>query len=88
MTILDINNIVNLNNLIHSLDLNGTWYTEQTYISYIQSHKVYTFDKYGKVYSVLYIHGAFRLVDGYNGNTYDRYNIDNFKQLLLNVAYR
>ena len=32
-----------LNNLVISLSLNGEWYTEQTYNTYIQSHKVYTF---------------------------------------------
>lgn len=66
---------------------NGEWYTEQTYISCVQSHKVYTFDEYGKVYHVLYIHGVYRLVDDENGEQYESSDIKDFERLLLNVVY-
>lgn len=87
MSKLDTNNVVNLNNLVNELNLSGEWYTEQTYICVPKSHKVYTFDEYGKTYSILYIYGAFRLVDDENGEHHERYNIDNFKRLLLNIVY-
>lgn len=76
-----------LNNLVISLGLNGEWYTEQTYNTYIQSHKVYTFDEYGKVYHVLYIHGVYRLVDDENGEQYESSDIKDFERLLLKVLY-
>lgn len=76
-----------LNNLIVRLGLNGEWYTEQTYISCVKSHKVYTFDEYGKVYHVLYIHGVYRLVDDENGEQYESSDIKDFERLLLNVVY-
>ena len=76
-----------LNNLIARLGLNGEWYTEQTYISCVQSHKVYTFDEYGKVYHVLYIHGVYRLVDDENGEQYESSDIKDFERLLLKVLY-
>ena len=76
-----------LNNLVIRLGLNGEWYTEQTYISRVQSHKVYTFDEYGKVYHVLYIGGVFRLVDDENGEQYESSDIKDFERLLLNVVY-
>ena len=76
-----------LNNLIVRLRLNGEWYTEQTYLSHVQSHKVYTFDEYGKVYHVLYIDGVFRLVDDENGEYYESNDIKEFERLLLNVVY-
>lgn len=76
-----------LNNLVISLSLNGEWYTEQTYNTYIQSHKVYTFVEYGKVYHVLYIHGVYRLVDDENGEQYESSDIKDFERLLLNVVY-
>lgn len=76
-----------LNNLVVRLALNGEWYTEQTYNTYIQSHKVYTFVEYGKVYHVLYIHGVYRLVDDENGEQYESSDIKDFERLLLNVLY-
>lgn len=76
-----------LNNLVSSLGLNGEWYTEQTYNTYIQAHKVYTFDEYGKVYHVLYIHGVYRLVDDENGEQYESSDIKDFERLLLKVLY-
>lgn len=76
-----------LNNLIARLGLNGEWCTEQTYISCVQSHKVYTFDEYGKVYHVLYINGVFRLVDDENGEQYESSDIKDFERLLLKVLY-
>lgn len=76
-----------LNNLIVRLGLNGEWYTEQTYISCVQFHKVYTFDEYGKVYHVLYIDGVFRLVDDENGEQYESSDIKDFERLLLKVLY-
>lgn len=76
-----------LNSLIVRLGLNGEWYTEQIYITYIQSHKVYTFVEYGKVYHVLYIHGVYRLVDDENGKQYESSDIKDFERLLLNVVY-
>lgn len=76
-----------LNNLVISLSLNGEWYTEQTYNTYIQAHKVYTFVEYGKVYHVLYIHGVYRLVDDENGEQYESSDIKDFERLLLNVVY-
>lgn len=76
-----------LNNLVISLGLNGEWHTEQTYISCVQSHKVYTFDEYGKVYHVLYIDGVFRLVDDENGEQYESSDIKDFERLLLKVLY-
>lgn len=76
-----------LNNLVIFLGLNGEWYTEQTYISCVKSHKVYTFDEYGKVYHVLYIDGVFRLVDDKNGEHYESEDIKEFERLLLNVLY-
>lgn len=76
-----------LNNLIARLGLNGEWYTEQTYISCVQSHKVYTFDEYGKVYHVLYIHGVYRLVDDENGEQYESSDIKDFERLILKVLY-
>lgn len=76
-----------LDNLVISLSLNGEWYTEQTYNTYIQSHKVYTFVEYGKVYHVLYIHGVYRLVDDENGEQYESSEIKDFERLLLNVVY-
>lgn len=77
-----------LNNLVISLKLNGEWYTEQTYISCVQFYKVYTFDEYGKVYHVLYIHGVFRLVDDENGEYYESEDIKEFESLLIGVIYR
>nr|DAT98300.1 MAG TPA: hypothetical protein [Caudoviricetes sp.] len=76
-----------LNNLIARLGLNGEWYTEQTYNTYIQSHKVYTFVEYGKIYHVLYIHGVYRLVDDENGEQYESSDIKDFERLLLKVLY-
>lgn len=76
-----------LNNLVISLSLNGEWYTEQTYNTYIQAHKVYTFVEYGKVYHVLYIHGVYRLVDDENGEQCESSDIKDFKRLLLKVLY-
>lgn len=76
-----------LNNLVLRLNLNGEWYTEQTYISVIESHKVYTFDEYGKIYHVLYIGGMFRLVDDESGEIHESDNIKDFERLLLNVVY-
>lgn len=76
-----------LNNLVIFLGLNGEWYTEQTYNTYIQAHKVYTFVEYGKVYHVLYIHGVYRLVDDENGEQYESSDIKDFERLLLNVVY-
>ena len=77
-----------LNNLIIRLGLNGEWYTEQTYISCVQSHKVYTFDEYGKVYHILYIDGVFRLVDDESGENYESEDIKEFESLLIGVVYR
>lgn len=76
-----------LNNLVISLSLNGEWYTEQTYNTYIQAHKVYTFVEYGKVYHVLYIHGVYRLIDDENGEQYESSDIKDFERLLLKVLY-
>ena len=76
-----------LDNLVISLSLSGEWYTEQTYNTYIQSHKVYTFVECGKVYHVLYIDGVFRLVDDENGEQYESSDIKDFERLLLNVLY-
>ena len=76
-----------LNNLVIFLGLNGEWYTEQTYNTCIQSHKVYTFDEYGKVYHVLYIDGVFRLVDDENGEHYESEDIKEFESLLIGVVY-
>lgn len=76
-----------LNNLVISLSLNGEWYTEQTYNTYIQAHKVYTFVEYGKVYHVLYIHGVYRLIDDENGEQYESSDIKDFERLLLNMLY-
>jgi len=76
-----------LNNLVISLSLNGEWYTEQTYNTYIQAHKVYIFVEYGKVYHVLYIHGVYRLVDDENGEQYESSDIKDFERLLLNMLY-
>lgn len=76
-----------LNSLIVRLGLNGEWYTEQTYNTYMQSHKVYTFVEYGKVYHVLYIHGVYRLVDDENGEQYESSDIKDFERLLLNAVY-
>lgn len=76
-----------LNNIIVRLGLNGEWYTEQTYDTYIQSHKVYTFVEYGKIYHVLYIHGVYRLVDDENGEQYESSDIKDFERLLLKVLY-
>lgn len=76
-----------LNNLVIRLGLNGEWYTEQTYISCVQSHKVYTFNEYDKVYHVLYIHGVYRLVDDENGEQHESSDIKDFERLLLNVLY-
>lgn len=76
-----------LNNLVIFLRLNGEWYTEQTYNTCIQAHKVYTFVEYGKVYHVLYIHGVYRLVDDENGEQYESSDIKDFERLLLNVVY-
>lgn len=76
-----------LNNLVIYLGLNGEWHTEQTYISCVKSHKVYTFDEYGKVYHVLYIDGVFRLVDDENGEQYESSDIKDFERLLLKVLY-
>ena len=78
---------IQLNNLMLRLRLNGEWYTEQTYISCVQSHKVYTFDEYGKVYHVLYIGGMFRLVDDENGEIYESEDIKEFERLLIGVVY-
>ena len=76
-----------LNNLVISLGLNGEWYTEQTYLSCVQSHKVYTFNEYGKVYHVLYIDGVYRLVDDESGEYYESEDIKEFERLLLKVLY-
>lgn len=76
-----------LNSLIVRLGLNGEWYTEQTYISCVQSHKVYTFDEYGKVYHVLYIVRRFRHRLGENGEPYESSDIKDFERLLLKVLY-
>ena len=76
-----------LDNLVISLSLNGEWYTEQTYISCVQSHKVYTFDEYGKAYHVLYIDGVFRLVDDESGEHYESNDIKEFESLLIGVVY-
>lgn len=76
-----------LNSLIVRLGLNGEWYTEQTYNTHIQSHKVYTFVEYGKIYHVLYIHGVYRLVNDENGEQYESSDIKDFERLLLNVLY-
>lgn len=78
---------IQLSNLVLRLGLNGGWCTEQTYISCVQSHKVYTFDEYGKVYHVLYIHGVYRLVDDENGEQYESGDIKDFERLLLKVLY-
>ena len=53
----------------------------------MQSHKVYTFVEYGKVYHVLYIHGVYRLVDDENGEQYESSDIKDFERLLLNAVY-
>ena len=76
-----------LNNLVFRLGLNGEWYTEQTYISCVQSHRVYTFDEYGKLYHILYIFGMFRLVDDESGEIYESDNIKDFERLILSVVY-
>lgn len=76
-----------LSNLVISLGLNGEWYTEQTYISCVQSHKGYTFDEYGKAYHVLYIDGVFRLVDDESGEHYESNDIKEFESLLIGVVY-
>jgi hypothetical protein len=76
-----------LNNLVISLGLNGEWYTEQTYISCVKSHKVYTFDEYGKVYHVLYIDGVFRLVDDESGEHCESEDIKEFESILIGVVY-
>lgn len=78
---------IQLSNLVIRLGLNGEWYTEQTYISCIKSHKVYTFDEYDKVYHVLYIHGVFRLVDDESGEHYESEDIKEFESLLIGVVY-
>lgn len=76
-----------LNSLIVRLGLNGEWYTEYTYVSCIEPYKVYSFDEYGRVYHVLYIHGVYRLVDDENGEQYESSDIKDFERLLLNVVY-
>lgn len=76
-----------LNNLVLKLGLNGEWYTEQTYISCVQSHMVYTFDEYGKLYHILYIFGMFRLVDDESGEIYESDNIKDFERLILHMVY-
>lgn len=76
-----------LSNLVLKLGLNGEWYTEQTYISCVQSHMVYTFDEYGKLYHILYIFGMFRLVDDESGEIYESDNIKDFERLILHVVY-
>lgn len=78
---------IQLNNLVLRLNLNGEWYTEQTYISCVQSHKVYTFDEYDKVYHVLYIYGMFRLVDDESGEIFESNDIKDFERLVLTVVY-
>lgn len=69
------------------LEVVEEWYTEQTCISCIQSHKVYTFDEYGKVYHVLYIDGVFRLVDDESEEHYESEDIKEFESLLIGVVY-
>ena len=76
-----------LSNLVISLGLNGEWYTEQTYISCVKSHNVYTFNEYGKVYHVLYIDGVFRLVDDESEEHYESEDIKEFESLLIGVVY-
>lgn len=80
-------NDTNYYSLREFLEVVEDWNTEQTYNTYIQAHKVYTFVEYGKVYHVLYIHGVYRLVDDENGEQYESSDIKDFERLLLKVLY-